>query len=89
MLRGGDGGVGGVGIEGYVVMQLCACACVSVCVNKEGRKGSEVLERKIALPTFPLLFSLTPFLFPSLCHWARRKATAICAISQLTGSQKL
>lgn len=62
-------------------MQFCSCACASVSVCDYG--GQERF-RSVGAEN---LSSLSSSSF-SFCHRARRKATAICAISQLTGSQK-
>lgn len=64
------------------VMQFCSCACASVSVCDYG--GQERF-RSVGAENLSSLSSSSSF---SFCHRARRTATAICAISQLTGFKK-
>lgn len=83
VVEGGSYDESGLEMEGggLWVMQYCSCACASVSVCDYG--GQERF-RSVGAEN---LSSLSSSSF-SFCHQARRKATAICAISQLTGSQK-
>lgn len=68
---------------GHGTLQLCVCVRLDVYVA-DWSAGGGTQFKSVGAENLPSL--LCRFVFPSLVCRARRKAVAICAISQFTGS---